>query len=163
MLRYFERSTVIGDTILGFHSAACERRRGLMMLVLMSVPLCHLGFFYVCPLQTTCCTGVPKVSIALNRLRTLSLLMLLLTFCLFGDAHCHGYFLLRITDHERCAIALLRRRLECDQPPPKADSLLGSCAEEAVEREHDRSLVSRMARSMCEILVLSTGAVAGAP
>lgn len=118
LVRFCGRSLGIGDLLLGFHSPEREARRLWPALLMMVVPLVHLSFFFLTPLTTPCCTGTPKLDVALRRIRTLAFLLFVSTYCLIGDAHNHGYWLLRIPDSERSSVALLRSKLE--KPPPKS-------------------------------------------
>lgn len=109
-------STSLGDVFLGFRSPRAEGRRFRPML-LATIPLVHLGFFYTRPVHLPCCVATPKLLMALDRIRTLTFLLFVSCFCLLGDAHNHGYFILRIPDAKRSATMVVRSVLA--EPPPR--------------------------------------------
>ena len=89
--------------------------------MLALVPLLHLGYFYTRPFKLPCCDATPKLEVALDRVRVLAFLLFVSTFCLIGDAHNHGYFILRIPEGTRAANRLLREVLTT--PPPRHDEV----------------------------------------
>ena len=157
-LRYLAVSSALGDWLLGFYSPQHEARR-LRLFWLFLVPLTHLSWLYTQPLEVACCVGKPKLAVAVERIRTLSFLLvrarlptphsltqrnslipsapghchprpahqgstrspsqLVSSYCLLGDAHHHGYLLLRIPDLQRARARVLRDQLAA--PPPRLD------------------------------------------
>jgi len=109
-------STAVGDLLLGFHSHASEKL-GVSPYLLGLVPFVHLSYFYTAALKVPCCVGTPKLAVAVASVRSLAFLLFVSLYCLFGDAHHNGYFLLRIPAAQRSAHLLLRERLAA---PPSA-------------------------------------------
>lgn len=99
------------DSALGFYSERAEGRRGYSYLAVAFGAFAHLGYWYAQPVRVPCCVGTPKPDVVLDRMRTLAVLLFVTGYCLLGDAHNHGYFLLRIPASERNTLALLRSEL----------------------------------------------------
>jgi hypothetical protein len=93
----------ITDAILGYRSARAERFRLLPQLC-MIVPFLHLTWLLSRPLELPCCIGTPKIGCVGDRVRVLAWLSLLVSYCLFSDAHNHGFFLLRSTEASACRL-----------------------------------------------------------
>lgn len=127
ILRYSGLSVGVGDLLLGFHSPQREARR-MRPYWLVLVPLLHLSYLYTRPIDVPCCVATPRLDGTIERLRTLVFLTLVSTYFLLGDAHNHGYFLLRIPGPARDANALLRPALTTPPPRLEGHSLLGADA-----------------------------------
>lgn len=93
----------INDLILGFRSTRWERFRLLPQLIML-VPFAHLTWLLSRPLTLPCCEGTPKPANVLDRVRVLAWLCTIVTYCLFADAHNHGFFLLRSPAASACRL-----------------------------------------------------------
>eukprot|EP00316_Scyphosphaera_apsteinii_P013485 CAMPEP_0119318278 /NCGR_PEP_ID=MMETSP1333-20130426/45942_1 /TAXON_ID=418940 /ORGANISM="Scyphosphaera apsteinii, Strain RCC1455" /LENGTH=206 /DNA_ID=CAMNT_0007324421 /DNA_START=186 /DNA_END=806 /DNA_ORIENTATION=+ len=97
----------IADALLGFRSARAESRR-FWPFALCLIPLCHLAHEYSRSSVRGLCIARPEIGAILQRVRYLAFLLFVSLYCLIGDAHMNGYFLLRIPDQSRSGAALLR-------------------------------------------------------
>ena len=103
LLRWCGCGCSITDAILGFRSERVERFRLLPQLIML-LPFAHLTWLLSKPIPLPCCEGTPKLSCVMDRVRVLAWLSLLVSYCLFADAHNHGYFLLRSTEASACRL-----------------------------------------------------------
>ena len=122
-LRWCGCCSALVDTLLGFRSPRIERFR-LAYIGLMLGPFAHLSWLLACPLRLPCCIGEPKAQSVLERVGVLGWLAILVSYCLFADAHNHGYFLLRARDHGSCR--LLRPTLGIAAAVDEKDKSAGS-------------------------------------
>ena len=119
VLRWCGCCTAVVDALLGFRSARLEQLR-LLPQTLMLIPFAHLSFLLSRPIEMECCIGSPKPPMVYDRVRVLAWLSIIVSYCLFSDAHNHGFFLLRSVD--RSAAALLRPRLGPEHQRHAADA-----------------------------------------
>lgn len=103
MLRWCGCCASVTDGILGFRSGRMERFR-LLPQVSMLLPFAHLTWLLSQPVELPCCSGTPKLPSVMDRVRVLAWLSLLVSYCLFSDAHNHGFFLLRSNDASACRL-----------------------------------------------------------
>lgn len=108
VLRWCGCCSAIADAILGFRSHRLERVRGARHMFFL-LPLVHLCWLLLQPIELPCCVGTARAQVVLDRGRVLAWLCLLVAYCLFAESHSHGYFLLRCQDGGVCKI--LRGRL----------------------------------------------------
>ena len=102
-LRYCGCWSSLVDILLGFRSERVERFR-LAYLCLMVVPFLHLSWLLSRPIPLPCCEGTPKIERVWERVCVLAWLCLLVSYCLFSDAHNNGFFLLRSRDAGACRL-----------------------------------------------------------
>lgn len=103
LLRWCGCCAGVTDAILGFRSGRMERFR-LLPQVSMLLPFAHLTWLLSRPIDLPCCSGTPKYASVMDRVRVLAWLSLLVSYCLFSDAHNHGFFLLRSTEASACRL-----------------------------------------------------------
>jgi hypothetical protein len=102
-LRWCGCCSVLNDAVLGYRSAAVERLRMLPQAVML-VPFGHLTYLLSRPIPLPCCEGTPKLGCVMDRARVLAWLSILVSYCLFSDAHNHGYYLLRCRENAACRL-----------------------------------------------------------
>mmetsp|Transcript_38932 Transcript_38932/g.81443 ORF Transcript_38932/g.81443 Transcript_38932/m.81443 type:complete len:240 (-) Transcript_38932:521-1240(-) len=95
------------NAILGVSSAERESKRGMAPLLLL-IPLIQVFWLYTWTLHVPCCGATPLLVTVVERGYRLAFLLLVSCYCLIGDSHNNGYFLLRLPDTTRCAVRLLR-------------------------------------------------------
>lgn len=86
VLRWCGCCSMITDAILGFRSPRMERFRLLPQLAML-LPFGHVSWLLSSPIELPCCEGTPKMACVLDRVRVLAWLSILVTYCLFADAH----------------------------------------------------------------------------
>lgn len=103
LLRWCGCCSGITDGVLGFRDQRWERWRLLPQLVML-VPFSHLAYLLSRPIPLPCCEGTPRLESVMDRVRNLAWLCLLVSYCLFADAHNHGFFLLRSPESSACRL-----------------------------------------------------------